>query len=389
MQQYIYCFVIFLKNLNLQNYKTENYSILVLKNSNYENLKDLNNKSIGSLEFNSDGIKKAKEKLEKQINVNFQIEKEINALKEIFLNNTVSAILIENSLLTILEESDSNFKNLYKIVYDFSLDIKTEDITKEVDITKDAFNIYISGIDTYGAVSSVSRSDVNMVISVNPKTNKILITSIPRDYYVSLHGKNGKDKLTHAGIYGVETSVKTLEDLLKTKINYYVKVNFSSVIKVVDALGGVDVYSNYNFTSMDGYNYNMGYNHVDGKKALSFVRERKAFAGGDRVRVENQAAMIKAMIAKTTSPAIVTKYSSLLNALSSLFVTNINTDALTEFIKMQVDEMPSWQIENYSLNGRDTMASTYTYGSQQLYVMEPNYDTVLNAQNKIKEVLVN
>ena len=377
----------FLKKLGFVNYKTENYSVLVLKDSKYEELSDLDGKTMGSLEFTSDGLKDAKEKIEKNITIDFKTTSDITALKESFLKKEFASMLIEDSMLAMLNESDSNFANSYKVIYDFSLDVETEDIASEVDITKDAFNIYVSGIDTYGSVSSVSRSDVNMIITVNPKTHKILITSIPRDYYVTLAGKNAKDKLTHAGIYGIEESVATLENLLDININYYVKVNFTSVIDIVDALGGVNVYSKYSFTSQDGYYYNQGYNSVDGKKALSFVRERKSFSEGDRTRVENQAAMIEALINKAISPSIITRYTSLLNALSNSFITNLKTEDITNFIKMQIDDMPSWDIENISLNGTDGFDYTYSYGGTKLYVMIPDNETVINATNKIKTIL--
>lgn len=376
----------FLKKLGFKNYKTENYSILVLKNSEYKEINDLDKKNIGSLEFNTDGLKESKEKLEKKISPKFTTYNDISELKKNLLNKKIDGMLIENSILAILTEDDSEFADSYKVIYDFSVDVETKDIAKKVDITKDTFSIYVSGIDTYGAVSSVSRSDVNMVITVNPKTNKILITSIPRDYYVPLAGKNGKDKLTHAGIYGVETSVKTIEDLLDTKINYYIKVNFTSLIKVVDTLGGVKVYSKYNFTSMDGYTYKEGYNNVNGEKALSFVRERKAFNGGDRVRVENQAAMIKALVEKATNPSIITKYNSLLKTLDKLFVTNLNMEDITEFIKKQIDDMKPWEIENQSLDGKDDYQYTYSYGGSKLYVMTPDNETIINAHNKIVEM---
>ena len=360
----------FLKKLGFVNYKTENYSVLVLKDSKYEELSDLDGKTMGSLEFTSDGLKDAKEKIEKNITIDFKTTSDITALKESFLKEEFASMLIEDSMLAMLNESDSNFANSYKVIYDFSLDVETEDIASEVDITKDAFNIYVSGIDTYGSVSSVSRSDVNMIITVNPKTHKILITSIPRDYYVTLAGKNAKDKLTHAGIYGIEESVATLENLLDININYYVKVNFTSVIDIVNALGGVNVYSKYSF-----------------KKALSFVRERKSFSEGDRTRVENQAAMIEALINTAISPSIITRYTSLLNALSNSFITNLKTEDITNFIKMQIDDMPSWDIENISLNGRDGFDYTYSYGGTKLYVMIPDNETIINATNKIETIL--
>lgn len=377
----------FLKKLGFTNYKTENYSILALKDSDDEELKDLDGEIIGSLDFSADGLKKAKEKIEKDITPEFITTNNITELKDSFLDEEYDGMLIENSMLAMINESDESFEEKYKVIYEFSLDVETEDIAHEVDITKDSFNIYISGIDTYGSVSSVSRSDVNMVITVNPKTHKILITPIPRDYYITLASKNAKDKLTHAGVYGIEESVSTVENLLDIKINYYIKVNFTSLIDIVDALGGVSVYSKYSFTSKDGYYYSEGYNNVNGTKALSFVRERSAFTEGDRIRVQNQAAMIEALINKAISPSIITKYTSLLNALKDSFITNMETKDITEFIKMQIDEMPEWEIENISLDGSNGYEYTYSYGGTKLYVMIPDNETVINATTKINEIL--
>lgn len=377
----------FLKKLGFKNYKTENYSIIVLKDSDIDSIEDLNNKKIASLDFTTEGLKSAKEKIEKKISPEFVTLPNINELKTNFLSKSFEGMLIENSLLAIMQEDDESFSKSYKVIYEFNLDVEVEDITTSVDITKDPFSIYITGIDTYGTVSSVARSDVNMVITVNPKTHNILITSIPRDYYVKLAGKNGKDKLTHAGVYGVETSTKTVSDLLNTNINYYIKVNFSSLIKMVDALDGVKVYSKYSFISKDGYYYQKGYNNVNGAKALSFVRERMAFSGGDRTRIENQANMVKAIFDKAISPSIIINYNDILKTLGNSFITNLDSEDITEFIKKQIDEMPSWNIENYSLNGKDSYEYTYTYGSQKLAVMLPDENTVETAQNKIKELV--
>lgn len=377
----------FLKKIGFTDYKTENYSVLVLKDSDYEKIEDLDGESIGSLEFNTDGLEKAKEKIEKEITPEFITTDNITTLKDDFLAEEYAGMLIEDSMLSMVNESDGEFSESYRVIYEFSVDVETENIAEEVNITEESFNIFISGIDTYGSISSVARSDVNMVITVNPNTHKILITSIPRDYYVTLAGKNAKDKLTHAGIYGIETSVGTIENLLDIKINYYIKVNFTSLLDIVEALGGVNVYSEYSFTSKDGYYYQKGYNNVDGKKALSFVRERGAFTEGDRVRVKNQAAMIEALINKAISPSIIVKYTSLLNALDGSFVTNIPTKDITDFIKKQIDEMPEWEFENISLDGSNGYDYTYSYGGTKLYVMIPDNETVINATNKINEVL--
>lgn len=379
----------FLKRLGFKNFKTENYSVLVLKESKYKEIEDLENKDVGSMALSDEGIKKAKDKLLKKTDLDLREYDDISKLKNEFGSEDVDSMLIEDSVLAMLNENDEEFEDSYKVIYKFSVDVETEDITDSVDITKDSFNVYVSGIDTYGSVNSVSRSDVNMVLSINPKKHKIFITSIPRDYYVTLAGKNAKDKLTHAGIYGVETSVNTIEDLLNIDINYYVKVNFSSLINVVDNLGGVTVNSEYSFTSKDGYQFTKGSNTVNGEKALSFVRERKAFSAGDRIRVQNQAAMIEAIIDKAMSPSIITKYNSLLNTLGDSFVTNLETKSITNFIKLQIDDMPKWEFDNYSLDGSNAFDYTYSYGSVKSYVMEPDTDTVINAQNKIKEVLNN
>ena len=287
----------------------------------------------------------------------------------------------------MLGEDSEDFYDKYKVIYRFSITEMVDDITKDVDVTKDTFNIYISGIDSYGNVNSLTRSDVNIVVSVNPKTNQILMINIPRDYYVKLHDTDSYDKLTHAGIYGVDMSVSTIEDLLDMEINYYLKVNYNALVKLVDALGGVDVYSKYSFKSAGhGYYFKKGYNHVTGLEALDFVRTRKAFEEGDRVRGENQQAMIQAIIKKGTSGTILTRYTSILNSLTGSFITNISTDKITDLVKMQLDNMPSWNITSISLSGSDGAEYTYTYPTQVLYVMIPNEETVTFAKESLEKV---
>ena len=261
-------------------------------------------------------------------------------------------------------------------------------MSKDLDVTRKPFNIYISGIDTYGEISSVSRSDVNMVVTVNPKTRQILLTSIPRDYYVHLHGKTGyNDKLTHAGLYGVDMSINTVEDLLDIDINYYVKVNFSSVIKIVNALYGVDVLSDYSFTSIDGYNYIKGYNRVNGEEALSFARERKAFAAGDNQRVKDQQALLEAMFRKCISPSMIIKYNSFLNSVEGSFVTNMPVDRLKSLVRLQIAKKYKWIITANSLDGENSSNYTYSYSASKLYVMEPIEDSVDYASKLIKSVI--
>ena len=258
-------------------------------------------------------------------------------------------------------------------------------MVKEVDVTKEPFNIYISGNDIYGNIASVSRSDVNIIATVNPNTHKILLTSIPRDFYVQLHGTSGyKDKLTHAGVYGIDMSVKTIEDLLDIDINYYMRVNFTSLIKVVDAIGGVDVVSDYSFRATTGDRFVKGTNHLNGKKALAFSRERKAFSDGDRQRGKNQQKVLTAILNKMlSSTTLITKYTDILDSLGGSFQTNMPASKIYNLVNMQLDKMPSWTFESYNLDGKGSSSYTYTYPHQKLYVMEPDVNTVNEAKAKI------
>ena len=385
-----------INNLNL-NYKTYNYSVIVLNTSKYKTIKDIKNKDLGYYKTDSKETTKSINKIDNIISTNKKEYTETSSLLNNLLNNKLDAILIEDTYLNMLEENNNdeentnkidNFKDKTKVIYRFTIRINTETISKDTDVTKKPFSIYISGIDTYGKISSVSRSDVNMVVTVNPNTNQILLTSIPRDYYVKLHVKTGyKDKLTHAGLYGVETSLKTIEDLLDIEINYYVKVNFTSVIDIVDAIGGVEVYSDYNFTSIDGYNYSKGYNKVNGEEALSFARERKAFSEGDRQRIKDQQALLEAMFRKCLNPSIITRYNSLLNSINGSFATNMPTNRLTSLIKMQLKNKDKWIITSNSLDGSNSSNYTYSYSASKLYVMEPNTESVENAKKLINSVI--
>ncbi len=380
-----------LASLNLD-YKTYNYSVLVLEDSSYHKLKDINGKKIGYYDDGSEESSSSLDKVMKKVELSKVRYEDTEKLANALLEKKVDAILIENSYLEILDENivveGKSFKNLVRKIYSFVIVKKVSDISRDINVVKTPFNVYISGIDTYGEISSVSRSDVNMIVTVNPETRQILLTSIPRDYYVQLHGKSGyPDKLTHAGLYGIDMSIQTLEDLLDIKINYYVKVNFTSVVDIVNAIGGVTVYSDYTFTSIDGYHYTKGYNEVNGEEALSFARERKSFATGDRQRVKDQQALLKAIFDKCTSKAIITKYSKLLDSLSNSFVTNMKMSRLTSLIKMQLSKNYEWNIVSNSLNGGDGSNYTYSAPSTKAYVMEPSEESIDYAHELIQKVL--
>lgn len=379
----------FISKIINDNFEIESYYVIVKKDSKYESLNELENKKIGIYNIESKSQEKAINKLEKRISFKKQDYSDINTLGSDLLKNNIKAIFISESYYGILVDEYDNFEENTKILETFKVKLKTKKVSKSVSVTEKPFNIYISGIDTYGSISSVSRSDVNMIVTVNPKTHKILLTSIPRDYYVRLHNTSGyKDKLTHAGIYGINMSVKTIEDLLDIDINYYVRVNFTTLIDIVDVIGGVDVYSDYEFTSLHGnYKFKKGINHMNGEQALGFVRERYSFKEGDRQRVKNQQAVIVGIINKlTNSTKIITKYSSILNSLSNSFQTNMESDKIYSLINMQLDNNISWDINNYSLNGTGSSEYTYSYGSQKLYVMIPDINTINEAKEKINEI---
>ncbi len=380
----------FLDNFtNTLDYETKNYFVVSLIDSNYKDISDYKNKKLGYTKGLDESIDKAVKELNTIVKINNEEYDGYGELLSKVDNKELDGFLILSSYYSMITETeDEEAGPKYKIVYEFAIKEKSKDIDfKEVDVTKEAFNIYLSGIDTYGGISDNTRSDVNMLVSINPKTNKILLINIPRDYYVELHDIGAKDKLTHAGIYGIDMSVKTIEDLLDTEINYYVKVNYNALINLVDALGGVDVYSEYTFSSYELHHRFKAneYNHVNGKQALDFARTRKAFQGGDRVRGENQQRLIEAIVKKASSASILVKYDDILNALKGNFVTNMSTNSIMSLINMQLDKMPSWSFETYSLNGKDSYQITYSYAGSELYVMIPDEETVNEAKNLLKE----
>lgn len=378
----------FLKQLGFNTYKEENFNILVLNDSEYNSLKDLDSKIIGHLDNNYHvGLDKTIKKIEKEINFDSKILVDINDLVDSLINGEVDAIILEDAQISMLKEDNNDLFDKFKILEIFNIETEIKNEKENIDVINDSYNILITGVDTYGNITKVSRSDVNMVISINPKDNKILLTSIPRDYYVYLSNFSSYDKLTHAGIYGIETSIMAIEDLLDIDINYYVKVNFTTLIDIVDLLDGIQVTSKYEFTSIDGYHYNKGINYLNGEEALSFARERKAFSEGDRIRIENQQLVLKSIINKLLSSKIITNYNDLLKALNNKFLTNMKDEELTKLIKWQIDGMYNWDILNISLNGTDSYQYTYSYQKQLLYVMLPDEESVNTAKEKINSIM--
>ena len=258
------------------------------------------------------------------------------------------------------------------------------------EVTEEAFNVLVSGIDVTGDINeTVSRSDVNMVVTINPNSREVLITSIPRDYYVELPGYGAMDKLTHTGIYGAEESIGAVEELLGIDINYYAKVNYSTIIGLVDAIGGIDIVSPYSFDTHGmgvSYHFEEGKIHLDGDQALAYCRERKSWIDGDMKRNENQQLILEAIIKKITrGPVVLVKYPAILDAIKGTVETDMSKDDMTELVKMQLSDMRFWDITKQAIKGTPDFAECYSIGDVASVVM-PDYDSIYNATELIDEV---
>lgn len=301
------------------------------------------------------------------------------------LSGQIEAAIYNEAFDGIIEESIEDYKDQVKILYQYGIEteIQQEDTNVEA-----PFNVYISGIDVSGPITTNSRSDVNIIMTVNPNTKKILLTTTPRDYYVTIPNISGeqRDKLTHAGIYGVDASMATLEQLYGIDISYYARVNFTSLITIVDALGGVDVNSEYAF-SAGGYDFVQGTNHLDGKAALAFSRERYSFESGDNQRGKNQEAVLTAILQKAMSPAILTSANQILSEVSDCVETNMIQDEMARFINMQLSDGAGWTIVSTAATGTGDNQACFSSGSQLLYVMWPDEAIVGDISRRMDQVL--
>ena len=371
-------------------YETTNYSILVLKDSEYKTLDDLITVGLYSTEIDKNYTEAKKELNEKKELNNKEYENIVYLITDLY-EKKINSIFINENYIDIIDEIDNNFKDKTTVIETITINKETKENENTIDISKlENFNVYISGIDTYGEISTVSRSDVNIIATINIKDNKILLTNTPRDYYVQLAGTTGtKDKLTHAGVYGINTSIGTLENLYDTKINYYVRVNFNTLITLVDEIGGIDIYSDASFTPHTNRKVYVkyGWNHFDGAAALAYSRERYTYLEGDRHRGQNQQQVIEAIIKKITESNDINTYMKILSVLENSFQTNIDKKLINGFINLQVKNNYNWLFESISVTGYDSANYTYSYPGQYLYVMEPDYNSLETAKNKIKETL--
>lgn len=311
---------------------------------------------------------------------------ELTSLLVRVVDHGMPGAVLRSAQLRLVEENNPALYKDIQVVRTISV---VQDTTRQTNHIEpgESFVLYISGIDTYGDVSTVSRSDVNILAAINPRTHKIVLVSTPRDYYVQLHGTTGlRDKLTHAGIYGIDMSRTTLEDLYGIAIHHYVRINFTSLTKTIDALDGVDVQSAYDF-SAGRYTYSIGSNHLDGDAALAFARERHSFEAGDRVRGQNQQRVIEAIIAKLNNPRNLLSFQQVLGSVEGSFETSIAPKNSASLIRSQLNDMHAWSVQSLSVDGTGDSQPTYSMGSQLLYVMEPDMASLAAAQTALREVL--
>lgn len=380
-------------------YATNEFSVAVLKDSSIKEIKDLTKKKVGIMKSADN---EARNKAVKDINSRIKgviVTSEYSSISELIEAlhaGEVDAAMYKSSYTTILEEADKEYSSKIRVIDKFLVEteIKIEEHEKKDpnSITQKPFVLYLSGTDEEGKVALTGRSDVNILVVVNPKTHKILMVSTPRDYYVEIPGVtegNMNDKLTHAGNEGVETSIATLENLYGVDVDYFAKLNFTSFCQVIDIIGGINVNSEYEFTTTGGFYFKKGYNNIkEGIVALQFVRERYAFADGDAQRGKNQMAVVKAVIDKVTSPAILTSYMDILDASSDIVQTNMPTECFTQLVKMQLDENCKWSMESVSATGEYGYRVCYqAQSSGPLSVCLVDWDSISDISDKINEVI--
>lgn len=326
----------------------------------------------------------------------------MTALADALYDDEVDAILINQGYVDLLTEKDgyTDFRDQTRVLYTYTTTHEVDPIVPNTSITKEPFVVYCSGIDArVDDISAKSRSDVNILAVVNPTTKQILLVNTARDYYLPLARNGELDKLTHAGLYGIDESMKVLGNLYGVQADYYVRVNFAGLVKIVDALGGVDIESDANFSCVpmetpDGngdytyqkYSFTKGINHVNGSQALAFARERKAFADGDNRRGQHQMTVIKAILNKACSSAVLTKYQELLKAASDAFITNMPYEDISSLVQMQLGDMADWNITTYAVSGEGSTEYCYALGDKA-WVMIKDSSKVNTAKNMIQQVI--
>lgn len=352
-------------------------------------MNDLLKKTVG---YNPNGTKidEALNRLSKKVS-NYGVSElyGVEAIVDALYDKQVDAILINEGSRDLVKDYKKSFDKDTRVIWTTKFKsynkIKEE---KTLDVLKNPFCVYISGIDSRGSVQEVSRSDVNILMTINIPEHKVLLTSIPRDAYVTLADASQKDKLTHSGLTGTQNTVKTVENFLDVDISYYARVNFESLVEVVDALGGVDVYSDKDLSVWNGQPIKEGWNHMNGQMALAFSRERHAYTTGDRHRAQNQQAVLQAIIRKMASPAIITHYTDILKSIEGTFVTDMPMNEMARIANDQLNTNASWSFQTSMVTGNGTMMTGgYYMPHTRLYYLIPDENSVEQNKQYIKKML--
>lgn len=383
-------FVGFTSHINsTSNYSEYSMSVVVLKDSDVHNVTQLDSVT-GPTDTDNDNIQKLIADIKTSQSKELTVEQSTSYLAayKSLVSGETKAIVLNSVFENIIESEYPDYASKIRKIY-------TKNITKEVAAPKisknQSFNVYVSGIDTYGPISSVSRSDVNIIMTVNRETKKILLTTTPRDSYVPIAdgGNNQKDKLTHAGIYGVDASIHTLENLYGIDLNYYARLNFTSFLKLIDLLGGVDVHNDQDFTSLHGkFHFPVGNVHLDSEQALGFVRERYSLADGDRDRGRNQQKVIVAIIQKLTSTEALKNYSDIIQGLQDSLQTNMPIETMMDLVNAQLESGGSYRVNSQDLKGTGRMGlPSYAMPDSNLYMMEIDDSSLAAAKSAIQDVM--
>ena len=386
-----------LQNLTRESQQWEKYSVITSADNPVESVSDIRGKTVYVLDSQDKMSVEAREKLVTKADVELNDdEKDVISLGSRVWDEKKRSgddlILMSESQYDMVCEQIKGYKKNSKIIFTEKIMRRSDKYSSDVDVTKDPFNVYITGIDVWGEIDKVSRSDVNMIVTINPQTRTVLLTSMPRDSYVPLHSFGQLDKLTHSGIYGVDETLNTVTDWLGVDFDYYVKVNFSMVVKLIDAMGGIAVYSDYDFTSSvkPEYSYFKGKNRLGGLRALYFARERHSFEQSDEQRIKNQQKVMEGIITKvTTHKEILLNYDELLSIVAENMATNFSDRDLKKLARMQLNDMDTkWTVETYSIDGDDASRGTYSMGmGRELFVSIPKEETVEKAKEKIHDVM--
>ncbi len=382
---------------NTDNVKVDKFVVAVLADDSAETMNDVKDYLFGvQYALKEEEIKTVIETIEQELGITLKkaeldnIQKQLRAL----YSGEVQAIIINEAYIELMDDELEEVSKKIKIIhtYEMKQEVQTVPERVEIEVESDAFIVYVSGIDVYGNIDINSRSDVNILAVVNPTTHRILLVTTPRDYYVPFPGVTGgkRDKLTHAGIYGIDVSMDALGKLYDIDPDFYVRVNFTSLIKIVDALGGINVKSEISFTTYtdEGKMYvEKGLNHFNGKQTLAFCRERKSLAGGDNQRGKNQEAAFKAIIEKLLSPAILTGANGLISSVQGNVQTNMSQEQIQELIKAQLDNPQPWSIEMMAATGTGDMNYCYSMPGTKLYVSWPNEASVNSIKTAIQGIM--